>query len=259
MAVDRTLKLVVEKGPLAGSELSLSADRSMTVGRREGADVLLTGDDFVSLEHAEVLFMPSGALLRNKSANGTLVNGIPITEVALAVGDRISVGLLHLLRVTSLPAPPAPPASRAERRPGAAEPAPAATAGVPSTAKAASAVKPGWKVPVWLVAYLALMVVAGVFLGITKFRSGKTSGLAEIRIQEQKYAADRQWSDADTQRVVHLLETAIVHERRGDIRSAYEAYRETLGVRRPIDPYSPAYRYAAARMAVLGPNEPRAR
>jgi len=59
-------------------------------------------------------------------------------------------------------------------------------------------------------------------------------------------------SPDETVRVVRLLETAAVHERRGDRRSAYEAYREALAVREPVDPRSPAYRFAAARIAALG-------
>jgi len=103
------------------------------------------------------------------------------------------------------------------------------------------------------------MVVAGIGLGVVKFRSSTTGGVAEVSAQEEQYASSRQWPAAETARVIRLLETAVVHERRGDIRSAYEAYREALGVRRPVDPFAPAYRYAAARMADLGANEPRRR
>ncbi len=107
--------------------------------------------------------------------------------------------------------------------------------------------------PVWLIAYLALMGIAFIFFAVMKATSGGSLGLADIQAMEQAYATDHKLPEADTARILRLLETAVVHERRCDERSAYEVYRETLGARRPPEPQSPAYRYAASRIAALGP------
>jgi hypothetical protein len=209
---------------------------------------VLNGDDFVSLEHAEIVYTAAGAVLRNRSANGTLVNGRPTTEAVLAPGDKVSIGLLHLLTIKSIPSPA-----------GAERPSSASVAPAKGQAAATPVVRKGRKVPIWLVTYLGVIVVAGIGLAVAKARGASAAGLSQVRIQEEQYAATREWPPADTTRVLRLLETAVVHERRGDARSAYEVYREALGVRRPVDPRSPAYRYAASKMAALGPREPRRR
>jgi len=255
MATDTMLRIAVEKGPLAGTELKLPAGKTVTIGRRETADVVLNGDDFVSLEHAEIVFSPTGALLKNRSANGTLVNGRPTTETLLQVGDKVSIGLLHLLTIRGIPAPPARDGDRqtTTAAPLKAEPVPSA-ASVPAAKKGKK-----FNVPIWLIAYLSLMVTAGIGFTAMKARSGAAAGLRQVRVQEQQYATEKGWPTEETTHVLRLLDTAVVQERRGDPRSAYEAYREAISVRRPIDPRSPAYRFAASRMAVLGPREPRRR
>jgi hypothetical protein len=106
--------------------------------------------------------------------------------------------------------------------------------------------------PTWLAAYLVIMSALFSAFVLIQARAAGVPGLAEIRVQEEHYATAHGRTANETLRVLGLLDTATVHERRGDRRSAYEAYREVLGVRQPIDPGSPAYRFAAARIAALG-------
>jgi pSer/pThr/pTyr-binding forkhead associated (FHA) protein len=227
------LRLIVDKGPSAGAELAL-ANGSITIGRGPGDDLILTGDEFVSARHARIVSAGGRATLSNQSGNGTLVNGRSVTQITLGPGDVIAVGVMHLIAV------------RAAARAGASE----APRGGET---AASRPQVRQKLPVWLMAYLALMAVIFVFFAVSKATSGAQPGLTDIRVQEQQYAAGRRYPPADTNHVLMLLDTAVVHERRGDRRSAYEAYREVMSVRRPIDPRSPAYRFAAARTAAIGP------
>jgi hypothetical protein len=97
------------------------------------------------------------------------------------------------------------------------------------------------------------MVVAFVFFGALRVRGTSAPGLRQISAQEQQYAAARRYPAEQTARVLRLLEMAAVHEARGDRRSAFEVYREVLSARQPVDPRSPAYRYAALRAAGSAP------
>ena len=67
-----------------------------TIGR--GPDNLLVlRDTQISTHHAEILASPDGFLLRDlESANGTTVNGQPVTEAYLKIGDDIGIGTSHL-------------------------------------------------------------------------------------------------------------------------------------------------------------------
>lgn len=226
------LRLVIDKGPSVGAELALS-NGTITIGRGPSDDLILKGDEFVSARHVRIAYASGRATLSNQSANGTLVNGRSVTQVTLSPGDVIAVGVMHLIAV------------RAGSRSAAADPVRGAeTRGAQPQSRL--------KVPVWLMAYLALMAAAFVFFAVSKATGGVPAGLLEIRTQEQQYAAARKYSTTDTDRLLTLLDTAVVHERRGDARSAYEAYREAMSVRQPIDPQSPAYRFAAARTAAIG-------
>ena len=252
---DGALKLVVHKGPSAGLEAAVGS-RGVTIGSDSGADLVLRGDEFISPQHARVVWGERGATLRNQSPNGTLVNGRSINEAALDAGDSISIGLLHLISVVgAAPAAPSPrtatrpEASRAvgepQRAGGAAAAADKVTRGV--------ATPPPFKVPIWLVAYLAVMGLAFVFFTVVTMRGSSEASLPQVESLEQTHSAGKKYAEAATGRVMRLLEIAVAHERRGDARSAYEVYREVLSARQPVDPASPAYQYAAARIAVLGP------
>ena len=74
-----------------GSQLTLGATPS-TIGRDHRCAVVLD-DPRVSRRHAEVrLRLGRYTLTDLNSTNGTRVNGAPVTEVALAEGDRIRIG-----------------------------------------------------------------------------------------------------------------------------------------------------------------------
>jgi pSer/pThr/pTyr-binding forkhead associated (FHA) protein len=279
---DTILQLVVTKGPCSGLSIPVTGG-TVSIGRDPHADLVLTGDQFVSSEHAKVTAGEHGVVLKNLSPNGTLVNGKPVVESPLADGDTIAVGVAHLIRVRVMPADeipvprqPAVPEVRvaaapapAMVRPGPARsqtrppvilpparvpagPAPSTPAKKAAPPNAVAAGNPWTRMPMWLRAYLVLILVAFVVFGALKATAAKPAGLIEISAQERRFSAALKLPAADTDRLLALLDTAVVHERRGDRRSAYEAYREVLGFRQPIDPRSPAYRYAAARMAALG-------
>ncbi len=249
------LKIVVDKGPAAGAEAVLRGN-GIAIGSDPAADLVLHGDQFVTPQHARIVWSADGAVLRNQSPNGTLVNGRSVNEVRLAAGDTISIGLLHLLAVRELPgavrpSQPSPAAAAAPARPAARREAPRPTRAGADTAPAAK--KSGLKLPIWLIAYLVLIGIAAVVLSVMRISGTSQAGLPQIVQQEQEYATGHKYPKTDTDRVIRLLDAAVVHERRGDSRSAYEAYREVLSVRRPVDPKAPSYLYAASRIATLGP------
>ena len=63
----------------------------MVFGRDAACDVVLDGDE-ISRRHAAILLGPVGYTVTDESANGTLVNDVPIGERALEDGDRITIG-----------------------------------------------------------------------------------------------------------------------------------------------------------------------
>jgi len=63
-----------------------------TIGRRTAADLQIISTD-VSREHAEIVHDGDQYILRDRGSRyGTFVNGEPVTERALAFGDRIRLG-----------------------------------------------------------------------------------------------------------------------------------------------------------------------
>lgn len=78
-------------GPKRGEKVLLDAARS-TLGRRESSTIVLD-DRMASGHHAEITKDLNGYTLRDLgSTNGTLVNGEPVTEMALTHGTRIRIG-----------------------------------------------------------------------------------------------------------------------------------------------------------------------
>jgi sigma-B regulation protein RsbU (phosphoserine phosphatase) len=68
------------------------AKEAFGIGRRETNDLRLAGSE-VSRDHAEILAAMGGFLVRDKQSRyGTYVNDEPVTERALAHGDRIRLG-----------------------------------------------------------------------------------------------------------------------------------------------------------------------
>lgn len=73
-------------------DLTVPPGRPWLVGRGASADFLL-GDPSVSRHHAEMQAGPDGLRVRDLgSANGTLLNGVPITEAVLRPGDVLTLG-----------------------------------------------------------------------------------------------------------------------------------------------------------------------
>lgn len=73
-------------------EYELVRDQPLTLGREAGNDVVLKST-FVSKQHAVVRYEGGQFLVEDlKSANGTRVNGAPVSVSLLSPGDKIEVG-----------------------------------------------------------------------------------------------------------------------------------------------------------------------
>lgn len=88
-------KLVLSHGSRLLRHIALDRPR-LTIGRRAFNDLML--DDLtVSGEHAVIQCHAQGCtLLDLGSHNGTRVNGIRVTQTALAEGDQIEIGVYNL-------------------------------------------------------------------------------------------------------------------------------------------------------------------
>lgn len=83
------LILIQQGGPEQEYEL---AKASITIGRAMTNDIILS-DARVSRSHARLECSPSGCTLVDQaSANGTRLNGRPVTRVDLSAGDMLNVG-----------------------------------------------------------------------------------------------------------------------------------------------------------------------
>jgi pSer/pThr/pTyr-binding forkhead associated (FHA) protein len=90
-----SVSIVVASGPLSGSEVELESER-VTVGRGDGADVVIEHDS-VSHEHAAFELFDGGFRVRDLgSTNGVRVNGAKVGVADLKHGDRIELGSLAL-------------------------------------------------------------------------------------------------------------------------------------------------------------------
>jgi transcriptional regulator with GAF, ATPase, and Fis domain len=84
-------RIVAIAGPLRGTMLPISSDE-LSIGR-EPSNQLCVPDRNVSRRHCVVAATETGFRLRDLgSANQTLVNGVPVTEIPLQHGDEITVG-----------------------------------------------------------------------------------------------------------------------------------------------------------------------
>lgn len=87
------LVLRVVTGAYEGSEFPLLSNREVVVGRSRDVDLALVGDDRVSRRHALIAVRGEAVVVKDLgSTNGTLVNGVRVTEVRVVDGDRIEVG-----------------------------------------------------------------------------------------------------------------------------------------------------------------------
>ncbi|MFZ5626722.1 MAG: FHA domain-containing protein [Bacillota bacterium] len=83
--------LVILSGEDTGMRLALPR-QTVYIGRREDCTITINHPT-VSRLHARILPTDRGWVLQDlNSANGTLVNGRPVTEVLLSPGDRIKIG-----------------------------------------------------------------------------------------------------------------------------------------------------------------------
>jgi diguanylate cyclase (GGDEF)-like protein len=90
--------LLALSGPQLGAIYPLAADRELTIGRRDDADILI-GDDGVSRRHATLRVDGEHAILRDLgSANGTYVDGARVEEALLVNGSRIHLGMQTVLK-----------------------------------------------------------------------------------------------------------------------------------------------------------------
>ncbi|MCU0726416.1 MAG: FHA domain-containing protein [Planctomycetes bacterium] len=84
-------RLVFTSGPRKGEVVPLATDRT-TIGRKE-SNTIAIDDTMASSYHCEVTKEAGGFVLRDLgSTNGSVVNGDPVSEVALNHGARIRLG-----------------------------------------------------------------------------------------------------------------------------------------------------------------------
>ena len=97
-ALDKRPYLLALSGPQFGQIFLLPPGKELTIGRREGSDILIR-DDGVSRRHASIAAQGNGARLRDLgSQNGTFVDGVRITDCHLEDGARIHVGVHSTLK-----------------------------------------------------------------------------------------------------------------------------------------------------------------
>ncbi|NPV29789.1 MAG: DUF3662 and FHA domain-containing protein [Firmicutes bacterium] len=84
--------LKVVQGPDQGKVFSLGREERYTIGRKSTNQIVLS-DLNTSREHALLEWRDGNLYLTDlQSRNGTLVNGIPIKQKCLKIGDRIQIG-----------------------------------------------------------------------------------------------------------------------------------------------------------------------
>lgn len=118
-----SLALRIESGPLANTLLPIQPGGTLRIGRTEQADCALPEDNFLSRVHFEVQYDGCSCKLRDlKSSNGTRLNGIPVFESELKIGDEITAGqtrfsirMQHDRPKPDAPSAPADPAVAHER------------------------------------------------------------------------------------------------------------------------------------------------
>lgn len=97
-AMEKRPYLLVLSGPQFGQIFMLQPGRELTLGRRDGVEILIR-DDGVSRRHASILAEGTGARIRDLgSQNGTFVDGVRVTDCRLEDGNRIHVGVHSTLK-----------------------------------------------------------------------------------------------------------------------------------------------------------------
>jgi FHA domain len=89
--------LVVVDGPLRGEDFRLPTG-TVRLGLNPTCEIQLTGDTFISSQHAEISFRSGAYWLRDLgSTNGLFVNEVKVSEVALNDGDQVKAGRTSLI------------------------------------------------------------------------------------------------------------------------------------------------------------------
>jgi hypothetical protein len=88
-----SIALKIESGPLANTLLPIKPGETFRIGRTEQADCPVPEDNFLSRVHFEVSDDGHSCRVRDlKSSNGTRLNGVPVSEAKLQLGDEIIAG-----------------------------------------------------------------------------------------------------------------------------------------------------------------------
>jgi len=89
-------KLVAISGPLKGREFMIGKD-GFTIGSGEHNDLRLD-DSTISRSHCEIRVLPEGFMIRDLgSTNGTVVQGLRITEAYLTQGSEVQLGKTRIV------------------------------------------------------------------------------------------------------------------------------------------------------------------
>lgn len=84
-------KLLVITGPMQGREVIVNKN-TFTIGAEPNNDLILE-DSAISRRHCEIQVMPDGYVVRDLgSTNGTIVQGVKVTEAFLEQGTEIQLG-----------------------------------------------------------------------------------------------------------------------------------------------------------------------
>lgn len=89
--------LVVATGAARGQDHRLPGG-TVRLGHGPNCEIRISGDTYISTQHAEITFRSGAFWIKDlNSTNGTFVNEGPVSEVALADGDRVKVGMTELV------------------------------------------------------------------------------------------------------------------------------------------------------------------
>lgn len=177
------IHIIVESGPDKGRAISIS-EGGARAGRASGNDLVLN-DASLSRFHCRFYFKNGRLCVSDlASTNETLVNGRPIQDADLSVGDRVTIGETVMKVVSAAlsgaDAPTEPPAPDAPiLEPAAPKPEPSAPGEIdlglhprpPMTIRRATRSRPG---PAILIALLAALAVVGGALALKYARPAGT-------------------------------------------------------------------------------------
>jgi len=92
--------VIIHRGAQKGARFLVTSE-GVTIGRSPESSIFLD-DVTVSRKHASIDKTATGYVFKDAgSLNGSYVNNVSVTEVALAPGDEIQIGKFHLLFISS--------------------------------------------------------------------------------------------------------------------------------------------------------------